>query len=130
MIRALGVLLLLVGCASDETISGFAGVGSEWRYEGSETAQVTLAFPGPGQVAGQGPCNRYFATQSAPYPWFELGPIASTKMACPNLSEEATYLAKLAAMTLAEVSGDVLILSNDAGEKMIFARMPDSESDG
>lgn len=130
MTRTLAALLLLAGCASDETISGFAEVGSEWLYEGSETAQVTLAFPEPGQVAGQGPCNRYFATQSAPYPWFELGPIASTKMACPNLSEEATYLDQLAAMTLAEVSGDVLILSNDAGEKMFFARMQNSESDG
>jgi len=127
---ALAVLLPLAGCAQDETISGFAGVGSEWRYQGSSAGVVTLAFPEQGQVTGQGPCNRYFAAQTAPYPWFELGPVGSTKMACPELQAEAAYFTNLQAMTLAEVSGDVLILSNDAGDQMVFDRITESASDG
>ncbi|MBC7178797.1 MAG: META domain-containing protein, partial [Roseovarius sp.] len=36
------------------------------------------------------------------------------------LAEEALYLTALAEMTLVEVLGDVMILSNDAGREMVF----------
>ena len=83
-------------------------------------ASATLNISEPGRISGQAPCNSYFAAQTAPYPWFDLGPIASTKRACAELKDESLYLETLARMTIVEVSGPVLILTNDMGEKMVF----------
>ena len=122
--RTLAVLLVLGACAADETVSGYAGAGSSWALspEAGFGDRVTLSLPEPGRVEGQAPCNRYNAAQTAPYPWFELGPIASTRMACPELQKEAAFFAALGSMTISEVSGDVLILSNEAGESLTFQR--------
>lgn len=79
-----------------------------------------LSFPEEGQISGQAPCNSFSASQSAPYPWLDIGPILSTKRACPDLNFEVDTLQLLARMTLVEVSGDTLILSNDAEESLLF----------
>lgn len=81
---------------------------------------ANIRFLPDGKVAGSAPCNRYFSVNKVPYPWFELGPIGSTKMACPELQHESAFLKALARMTLAEVSGNVLLLSNDADESLEF----------
>ena len=73
-----------------------------------------------GEITGSAPCNSYRAKQTAPYPWFEIGPIAATKRACPDLEAEAIYFETLGRMTIVEVSGSTLILTNDANEEMLF----------
>ena len=112
----------------DETLSGYADAGSIWVLSDLNGAPIraTLRLPEAGRVTGQGPCNSYSASQSAPYPWFKLGPIASTRRACPELQQEQAYFSALARMSLSEVSGDVLILSNEAGEKLVFRAAPAS----
>ncbi len=120
--RTLLAILVLAGCG-DETVTAYAE-RTEYSLQtlnGMETtAALTLEVGTPGLVAGAGPCNRYSAAQTAPYPWFELGPIATTKRACPELAVEAEYLAALSRMTVAEAVGTTLILTNDAGEEMVF----------
>lgn len=119
----LAALAALAGCA-DETISGFAGPGAVYRLEELNgvrfTALATISFPEKGRAGGQGPCNAWSAGQNAPYPWFELGPIAATRRACPDLAREAAFFDALSAARFAEVSGGVLILSNEAGGEMVF----------
>ena len=80
--------------------------------------------PRKARPSGEAPCNAWSATQSAPYPWFALGPIATTRRACPELAAEQTFLTTLAAMTLAEAQGPVLILSSDEGLEMVFRADP------
>ena len=120
---ALIALVLLAAC-KDETISGYAADGAVWRLEtinGAEfTARATLTFPEPGKIAGQAPCNRYFGKQTAPYPWFSIDGVASTKMACPDLQAESVFFDVLSKMTLSEATGATLILSNDSGDQMVF----------
>ncbi|MEM9580800.1 MAG: META domain-containing protein [Pseudomonadota bacterium] len=41
-------------------------------------------------------------------------------MACPDLAQETLYFDALERMSLVEVQGDTLILSNDTGEQMVF----------
>ena len=41
-------------------------------------------------------------------------------MACDSLSAETVFFTALGDMTLAEVVGDTLILSNDKGREMVF----------
>ena len=83
-------------------------------------ARATIAFPEEGRVTGDAPCNAWSADQGVPYPWFELGPIAVTRRACLALAEETLFFEALGQMTLAEVQGATLILTNDAGREMVF----------
>lgn len=116
-------LVILAACGPDETVSGF---GSDSDYVLQDMNGVSISTPitfnigETGRISGQAPCNSYAAEQSAPYPWFVLGPISTTRMACPDLALETDYLALLARMTLVEVGGTVVILSNDAKEMMVF----------
>ncbi len=115
---------LINGCATDETIAGFVDPSAEYHLveiDGAPLgADATIAFPVTGQVVGQAPCNRYFATQTEFYPWFGLDGIGATRMACPDLDAETAYFAALETMTLAEVAGNTLILSNTDGRTMVF----------
>lgn len=125
-LAALALILPLAGCA-DETLSGYAD--PETVYQLAEIdgmpfrARATITFPDPGRMAGDAPCNLWFGSQTLPYPWFDGSQIGVTKRACfddaTNRAETAFFDA-LEAMTLAEVQGPVLILSNEAGREMVF----------
>ena len=120
----LTILLALSACPKDETISGQTDPATIWVLthlnDQPVATRITLTFPKQGELAGQAPCNGYSAPQIAPLPWFESGPIASTKMACAELALEARYFEALAAMTLAEVKGDTLVLGNETGELLVY----------
>ena len=120
---ALTLVALLGGCA-DETISGYADRDAVYRLTemggAPVTASATITFPDAGRATGQGPCNAWSAAQTAPYPWFELGPIEATERGCPDLDVEAAFFAALAAARFSEVSGGVLILTDEAGAEMVF----------
>ncbi|MGV6811145.1 MAG: META domain-containing protein, partial [Brevirhabdus sp.] len=98
---------LLAACGPDETISGYVGTDTVWTLQELDGTpfphRATLSFPEEGKIAGQAPCNRYFGAQTAPYPWFKVDGVGSTKMACPALDQEQVFFTALSAMTLAEV---------------------------
>jgi len=114
----------LTAACKDETVSAYApGVYALEEIDGAPfEASATLDLTEPGRISGQAPCNSYSATQEAPYPWFEPGPIAATRRACIHMTGEAEFFEALGEMTLAEGSGPVLILSNDAGREMVFRK--------
>ena len=124
LIFSLIVALALTGCARDASISKFVDPVQAFHLielDGAPFgARATIQFPEAGQVVGQGPCNRYGAAQTVPYPWFAIEGIAATRMACSDLASEAAFFAALEDMTLAEVSNDTLILSNSSGRQMVF----------
>ena len=116
--------LALGGCTQDETLAAYGGADRDWvlhSIDGAEfAANATMQLGEAGAIGGSAPCNRWFSTQSAPYPWFALGPIGATKRACPDLEAERRFFDALGQMSLSEVSGNVLILSNDEGGEMVF----------
>jgi len=123
--KILTVTLLTSACQADETITAFSAVDGPYVLMsldaeplGSGTA--TLDVSQAGRVSGKGPCNSYSAEQKAVYPWFELGPIMSTRMACPDLDSETVYFKALSEMTLAETQDGVLVLYNTDGREMVF----------
>jgi heat shock protein HslJ len=125
MIRGTLILLsVLTACLKDETVSGQTTASDVWVLNTmngtSVDTQITIEFPEEGRISGQAPCNRYFATQTAPLPWFEVGPIGSTKMACPKLNLESHYFTALQQMTTAEITGDTLLLKADTGDSLVF----------
>ena len=124
--RPLGVLSLMVlaGCWQDETLTGYGAADRLWVLETLDgatfDARAELQFPEKGKITGRAPCNNFFGEQTAPYPWFEAGPIGATRMTCPDMAAETAFLQALAAMTLAEVAADTLILSTEDGREMVF----------
>jgi heat shock protein HslJ len=117
-------LMLTTACIADKTVGGYGAADRVWTLTEVDglpyPARATLSFPEYGQIAGQAPCNRYTGTMSAPYPWFQTGPIAATRMACPDLAAETTFFEVLAQMNLSEVLDDTLILTNGTGREMVF----------
>lgn len=120
----LPALLLISACTGDETLSAYGAADKLWRLQSIDgtayTAAASLRFPEPGTIEGQAPCNSFTGKQTAPYPWFSVEALAVTRAACPGLKAEAAFLQALQEMTLAEVSGDVLILTSGQGREMLF----------
>jgi heat shock protein HslJ len=116
--------LFLNACMGDETLTAYGAADQKWHLqsinEKAFSATAILTFPESGKVTGTAPCNNFFASQNAPYPWFEVGPIGATKRACPDLALEQEFFKALSSMTISEISGGTLILSNDAKERLIF----------
>ncbi|HEY7539308.1 MAG TPA: META domain-containing protein [Methylomirabilota bacterium] len=82
------------------------------------TRLPTIAFDGA-RVAGLGGCNRYAGEVQETAPGIvAVGPIASTKMACPPpaMDVEGRFFAALAQVTQYRVAGPRLVLSGPSGE--------------
>lgn len=120
----LPLIVSLLNCSGDETLSGHGAADRTWQLteiDGTTfDARATITFPEEGKIVGEAPCNRYFAAQLQPYPWFEAAEIGTTRRACPDLARETAFLDALGAMTLAEVTETTLILSTPEGREMVF----------
>lgn len=114
----------LTACWRDETLTGYGAADRAWilqKINGVDfPAKATLTFPAKGQIAGQAPCNSFHGQQTAPYPWFQVEQIATTRRACPEMKQEMQFLTSLAEMRETEVAGSVLILRNEDGGEMLF----------
>jgi heat shock protein HslJ len=87
----------------------------------------TLTFQG-GMLSGQGPCNQYSASYTLDGSTLTVGPITSTRMACPDLDLETTYLAALQSVAGWQVdpSGD-LVLMDAGGAEVLRFTVPTSD---
>ena len=75
------------------------------------------------RVSGQGPCNRYFGSITHPDAGsnsIQVGPIVSTKMACPHLSAEHSYFQDLQRVYMVTVVPDGLILTTGDQTTLVF----------
>jgi heat shock protein HslJ len=124
VIFSLCVLSALAACERDETVRAYGGAEKTWRLidlnDAPVTASATLTFTDDGKITGTAPCNGYSATMTVPYPWFEAGPILSTRRACPDLAAETAFFDGLRAAAQVEVLGDTMIVSNTEGLSMVF----------
>ena len=118
--------------ASGEPKSAFQLVGSEWLLEDLagasviEKSRVTLAFPEAGKVAGNSSCNRFFGPASITGNALKLGPLASSRKACPEavMNQETKYLEALQAAERFEWKDPYLLIDCQGFEKPLrFTRM-------
>lgn len=118
------LIALLVGCSAPETVSEFVDSDAVFVLESiggtGFAAPATITFPGAGKVLGQAPCNRWSGEQTLDYPLIRIGPILSTKRACAEQAQETAFFAALERMKRVEATGRVVILSDGAGEEMVF----------
>lgn len=110
-------------------VSGFAQTDETlWKLielDGKAfAAEAQLTLPHEGQIRGRGPCNSFFASVEGDLPALVIGPVASTKMACPDLGLESQFFAALSETVWAERTGDeALILGDAKSPRMVFVRV-------
>jgi heat shock protein HslJ len=83
--------------------AAFNLAGSEWLLEDLggrgvvDNIQATLTFPEAGKVTGNGSCNRFFGPVEISGDAIKLGPLASSRKACPEavMNQETKYLEAL-----------------------------------
>lgn len=127
MLRIICIALLaLTGCRADQTVSAQTVPSDVWRLVMMDgkgvSAPITLEFPEEGRITGRAPCNRYFAQQTAPLPWFKVDAIGATRMACEQMDLESEYFDALSRATLAEIQGDTLLLGTENGTILRYRR--------
>lgn len=78
----------------------------------TEQSMITLAFDDQGQVFGSGGCNRYTGSYSREGDALHLGPVAATRMACPEavLDQESAWFAFLESVVRYEHTAEGLLL--------------------
>jgi heat shock protein HslJ len=121
--------------APTQTVA-FSFSGSDWRLEDLagngvlDNIQATLSFPEAGRVAGNGSCNRFFGSAQISGDAIKLGPLASSRMACPEavMNQETKYLSALDAAERIEWKEPYLLIYCKGFEKPLrFTRMPASK---
>lgn len=71
-------------------------------------------------IDGEGPCNPYFGALNGGHPEFDVGPIGSTRRACPQHAAEAAFFEALQAVTTASLEGGILVLSGVGMVELVF----------
>lgn len=85
--------------------------------------EVTAEFGPDGRVAGNGGCNRYFASYTVDGGNLTIGQAGSTMMACEPveiMEQEAAFLAALGSAAAWHVEGEQLHILNAADETIIL----------
>ena len=83
---------------------------------------VTLDLTDPARLSGQGPCNRWFARQTAELPALAVVAIGATRRACAELALEQRFLLVLSDMTLARISQTgTLVLTGPEDQSLEFS---------
>jgi heat shock protein HslJ len=113
--------------------ASFSLSNTEWLLEDLsgngvvDHARATLTFLEPGNVAGNGSCNRFFGTAEIHGDAIKLGAMGSTRMACPEaiMNQEAKYLEELQAAERFEWKDPYLLIYCKGTDKPLrFTRTP------
>jgi heat shock protein HslJ len=95
-------------------------------------SQVYAFFKSDGNLEGSAGCNRYSATYQIDGDKFQISPIASTMMACPEppglMAQETAYLAALQGTAAYRLGENSLELLDAGGLVVVTYRMPDASS--
>jgi len=91
-----------------------------------EEGKFLLTFSAEeGRLAGVGACNRIagkFTTDESRA--LKLGPILSTRMACPGLEQEQQFIRALESATHYDMDGPMMLLFSDGEIRAVFQALP------
>lgn len=136
-IALLAALTALLGgccaCRSYQKRTRRPLAGTEWqliqlngRTVTAEEGRYTITMlEADGKLVGTGACNRlsgpYRAEESRA---LKIGPLASTRMACPDLETERAFVAVLESATHYDMDGPMLLLLADGELRAVFQARP------
>ena len=111
-------------------------VGTEWQLVqlGGETIRpeegrftITLSAEN-GQLSGVGACNRLSGTyRSDEKRSLRIGPLAATRMACPDLKREQAFIEALESATHYDMDGPMLLILSNGELRAVFQALPAPE---
>ena len=80
-----------------------------------ETSEMFVQFEVDEQMRGHGGCNRFFGSYELEDGSVQIGPLGSTRMACPEpaMSFEISFMEALRTSTTASLVGNKLVLRTD-----------------
>lgn len=120
----LALILAFTVLQPDETVRRYGAADRIWHVvtlSGAPfPATAKLTFPSRNVIAGEAPCNSFRTTNTTPYPWIEVGPIAATRRACPDLPAEQAFFAALEAARTVVIEGDTMTLSDEQMPLMVL----------
>ena len=96
--------------------------GSEWGYESENAANENaryIQFQTDGKVIGFGGCNRFSGTYKQNGAAVEIGPLAATKMACPSLPKEASFITDLSNTQSVDAAHLKLVLRGENDRELL-----------
>jgi len=105
--------------SADTDIVNVKNLTGKWNLTSIEGEDMATLFPdkpatmeiaADGKVFGNAGCNNYRSTFTLEENTITFGPAMATKMACPSLKGETTFLSKLSAPLQAGLNGDKLTL--------------------
>ena len=99
--------------------------GSEWGPENAGEYEQFVAFKANGEVIGHGGCNRFFGSYTQEGNTLTFGPLASTKMACPNLKQEQEFMSALQSARSVEATHMRLVIKGEDGAPVLSLRRRD-----
>ena len=81
--------------------------------------QTTLAFDGEGRVSGSGGCNRFTGSYTFTDGELSFGPLAGTKMMCPEavMDQEDRFHRALGAVDRVERDGPFLLIFEENSDQ-------------
>ena len=134
-----GLAALTVGCCNCRSYQKKTRrplVGTEWQLIqlGGETIQpqegsftITLSAE-KGQISGVGACNRLSGTyRSDEKRSLRIGPLAATRMACPDLKREQAFIEALESATHYDMDGPMLLILSNGELRAVFQALPAPE---
>ena len=134
-----GLAALMAGCChcrSYQKKTRRPLVGTEWQLIqlGGETIQpqegsftITLSAE-KGQISGVGACNRLSGTyKSDEKRSLKIGPLAATRMACPDLKREQAFIEALESATHYDMDGPMLLILSNGELRAVFQALPAPE---
>jgi heat shock protein HslJ len=116
----------LVSVAHADGVMSLAG--SEWgEGKASGPAEVMVKFEQGNKVWGRLGCNRFTGTYSQNDYGLSFGPLATTRMACPEpqMKTEQRVSAALAATREADISHLKLVLKDAGGKDLLVLQRRD-----
>jgi heat shock protein HslJ len=104
--------------------------GAEWTVTDLDgqplpaEAGVTIGFAADGGISGRSGCNRYAGRAELSDGGLRIGPLALTRMACPEpaMQIEAAMMAALAAVERFEIAADGTLVLHGAAAELLRAR--------
>lgn len=120
-----------VSCSTIATIKSKVGgsqaniTGTKWTLADPVKGKTPTLTIEAGKVTGNGGCNNYFGdlTLDATVGNFSVSNVGSTRMACPNMSEESNFFSMLSNATKYVVTGNTLELYKGNLLLMKFTKM-------
>ena len=110
-----------------EDVTIVSGVWSEETGGSGDRPAGTIHFQADGKVTGFAGCNNFFGSFVATDKTLEIGPLGTTRMACPTpiMQQETAFLTAIGSTTAYYIDGTTLTLGD--GERTTIQLMLSEE---